>query len=348
MDTLTHGIVGAAVAHAGFGRSLGRKAMLVGLGAGMLADADGLIRSSADPFLRVEFHRHFTHAFVFVPLGALIAILPFLLSGWGRGRWRSVYAAALLAYLVHPLLDIVTSYGTLVLWPFSHTRVAVDWISVVDPLFTLPILMLVAWAAVANSRRVAAIAVGLGLCYLALGAVQESRARSLQAELAATRGHRIERGRVLPTLGNLIVWRSLYVANGTIHVDAIRVAWPGERSYVPGDSAAVVRQPPLDGDLPPAVRARFQREFNRLWWFADGYVARSPQDPRLLGDMRYSIRTEAFEPLWGFRFHAENGSRPVDWVRVAFRGRQYGFAELWALVEGRSPKLSPENSRRGS
>ena len=339
MDTLTHGIVGAAVAYAGFGRTLSRKAMLVGLGAGMLADADGLIRSSADPFLRVEYHRHFTHAFVFVPVGALIAILPFLLSRWGRQHWRHIYAASLLAYVVHSPLDIVTSYGTLVLWPFSHARVAVDWISVVDPLFTLPILLLLAWAAMANSRRVAAAAVGLGLCYLALGAVQESRARGLQAEIAAARGHRIERGRVLPTLGNLIVWRSLYVADGTIHVDAIRVGWPGKRSYVPGETAALVKQPPLDGVLAPAVQARFQREFNRLWWFADGYVARSSQDPRLLGDMRYSVRTEAFEPLWGFRFQPEDARRPVDWVRVAFRGRQDGFAELWALVEGRSPKL---------
>jgi inner membrane protein len=305
----------------------------------MLPDADGLIRSSVDPFLRMEYHRQFTHAFVFVPVGALIAMLPFLLGCWGRQHWRLIYAAALLAYMTHPLLDVVTSYGTLLLWPFSHVRVAVDWISVVDPLFTLPVLLLVGWAAAATRRRLASVAVCFALCYLALGAVQESRARSFQAEIASARGQRIERGRVLPTLGNLIVWRSIYVAGGKLHVDAIRVAWPGERSYVPGEEAALVRQPPLDGALPPDVQARLQREFSRLWWFADGYVARSPQDPRLLGDMRYSVRTEAFEPLWGFRFHPEDTRRPVDWVRIAFRGRQDGFAELWALVEGRSPKL---------
>jgi inner membrane protein len=348
MDTLTHGIVGAAVAQAGVGGRLGRKAMLIGLGAGMLPDADGLIRSSADPFLRIEYHRHFTHAFLFIPVGAAIAILPFLLSRWGRQHWRPLYAAALLAYLAHPPLDVATSYGTLVLWPFSQARIAVDWISVVDPLFTLPILLLVVWAAVADSRRIAAAAVGVGLCYLALGAVQESRARSVQADIAAARGHRIERGRVLPSLGNLIVWRSLYVADGKIHVDALRVAWPGERSYVPGDSVALAREPPLDGALPPAVQARLRREFARLWWFADGYVARSPQDPRVLGDMRYSVRTEAFEPLWGFRLQPEDPRQPVDWVRVAIRGRQDGFLEMWALVKGTSPKLSPDNSRKGS
>jgi inner membrane protein len=339
MDTLTHGIVGAAVAHAVGGHTLGRKAMLVGLAAGMLPDADSFIRSAADPFLRMQYHRQFSHALVFVPIGAAVALLPFLLSGWGRRHWRRLYAAAVLAYLAHPLLDLTTSYGTLFLWPFTQARLAVDWISVVDPLFSLPLLALVGWAAVRSSRRLTTAAVCFGLCYLALGAVQEGRARSLQAEIAAARGVRIERGRVMPTMGNLVVWRSLYVSRGTIHADALRLAWPGDRSYVPGDVAALVEQPPLDGTVPAAVRERLRRQFDRLWWFSDGYVARSAQDPALLGDMRYSLRPEAFEPLWGFRVQPADPARPVAWVRIPLRGRRDGLEELWALVEGSSPKL---------
>jgi len=342
MDTLTHGIVGAAVAHAAGGRTLGRKALLVGVAAGMLPDADTFIRSAADPFLRMQYHRHFTHALVFVPIGAGVALLPFLLSGWGRRHWRTLYAAALLAYLAHPLLDLTTSYGTLFLWPLTHTRLAVDWISVVDPLFSVPLLVLVIWAAVTNGRRVATAAVCFGLCYLALGAVQEARARSLQAEIAAARGDRIERGRVMPTMGNLVVWRSLYITSGKIQVDALRVALPGDRSYVPGDVATLVERPPLDGTVPPAVQEKLRRAFGRLWWFADGYVARSSQDPAVLGDMRYSLRTEAFEPLWGFRVQPADPARPAAWVRIALRGRRYGLVELWALVEGTSPKLKSE------
>jgi inner membrane protein len=340
MDTLTHGLVGAAVAQAACGRSLGRRAMLVGAVAGMLPDADTFIRSAADPFVRMQFHRHFTHALLFVPIGAGVAMLPLLLCGWGRRHWRSAYAAALLAYLAHPLLDLTTSYGTLLLWPFTQTRLAVDWISVVDPLFSLPILVLVGWAALANSRRVATAAVCFGLCYLALGAVQEARARALQVEIAARRGDRIERGRVMPTMGNLVVWRSLYITSGKIHVDALRLALPGDRSYVPGDVTALVDRPPLDGAVPAAVQEKLRREFGRLWWFADGYVARSTQDPAVLGDMRYSLRPEGFEALWGFRLQPEDPDRPAAWVRIALRGRRDGLAELWTLVEGTSPKLT--------
>ena len=41
-----------------------------------------------------------------------------------------------------PPLDVLTSYGTLWLWPFSRARLELDWMSIVDPLFTVPLLIL--------------------------------------------------------------------------------------------------------------------------------------------------------------------------------------------------------------
>ena len=69
MDILTQGLVGGVLA-----QSLARKnerkiATLVGVVAGLLADADILIRSSSDPLLNIEYHRHFTHSLVFIPVG---------------------------------------------------------------------------------------------------------------------------------------------------------------------------------------------------------------------------------------------------------------------------------------
>ena len=51
-------------------------AALVGAVAGMTADLDVLIRSSADPLLNLEYHRHFSHSLLFVPLGALLKRSP--------------------------------------------------------------------------------------------------------------------------------------------------------------------------------------------------------------------------------------------------------------------------------
>jgi hypothetical protein len=55
------------------------------------------------------------------------------------------------------------------------------------------------------------------------------------------------------------------------------------------------------------IAARFDR-------FADGFAARDPAHPDVLADMRYSIGTTDFRPLWGIRLNPAPGGEPVAWV----------------------------------
>jgi len=75
--------------------------------------------------------------------------------------------------------------------------------------------------------------------------------------------------------------------------------------------------------------------------FADGYVARSPQDPSVIADMRYTQEPQGIQSLWGIRLVPERQNAPVEWVRTGTWDRRRGLKELWALVGGRSPKLRP-------
>jgi inner membrane protein len=339
VDPVSQAVVGAVAAQAAFTRRLGARAALYGAVGGALADADVLIRSAADPLLAVEMHRHFTHSLAFVPLGGVLAALPFLVRRGGREHWRAIVAACTLGYATHAPLDILTSYGTLWLWPFSRERLELDWMSIVDPLFTLPLLLLCLLAALRASRRIALAAVAFGLLYIAAGGVLHERTATVASSLAASRGHSVTHARAMPTLGNLLVWRSAYVADGAIHADAIRVAPWAAPAVLAGASVALVDAPPLAEDAPVALRLRYERDFGRFSWFADGFVARDPADPTVLGDMRYSLSTEGFAPLWGVRFHADGRAVPVEWVSMTgHRGRD-GLAELWQLVTGRSPRL---------
>ena len=97
--------------------------MLPGVVGALLPDADAVIRSSADPLLYAEFHRHFTHSLALIPVGGLVASLPWLMRRAPRGQWRAYLAAATAGYATHGVLDASTSYGTLLLWPFSTVRV---------------------------------------------------------------------------------------------------------------------------------------------------------------------------------------------------------------------------------
>lgn len=340
MDPVSQALVGAVTAQAALTGRLGKRAFACGAVGGLLPDLDVLIRSSSDPLLAMEMHRHFTHALVMVPLGGLVAALPFLARRANRPDRGAILVACLLGYLAHAPLDVATSYGTLWLWPFSQARLQLDWISIVDPLFTLPLLVLALLARARSSARIAWLALAFALAYIGLGSVLHHRAQAVQAELAATRGHAVERGRVMPTLGNLVVWRSVYSAAGAIHADAIRVLPFGPPEVVEGGRVPRVAAPPpgAPGSAAGALGLRFRRDFARFAWFADGFVAADPADPSVLADMRYSMDTAGFAPLWGVRFHTDGRAVPVEWVELIDH-RERALTELWQLVTGRSPHL---------
>lgn len=359
MDTLTHGLLGAALGQAAFGRKLGWRATVIGVVAAELPDADVLIRSASDPLLNVELHRHFTHSFAFSPVIALVAGLPWFFRAEFKAQRLALFLCGLVACWSHILLDACTSYGTQFLVPFSQHRFGWDFISIIDPLFTGALAVGLVANLIASRRRGANPKSPIANCepgkdarpalpsyrwvwvclifcaaYLALGAAQRARALAAQTALATTRGHRAERSEVMPTLANHIVWRSLYLHEGRIHSDRIRVPWLGAATVREGTSLPLVTR----RELTPAELARdgTHRSFARFAWFSDGWLARAPGEPAVIGDMRYSLSAQAFDPIWGIRFTAPGAPTEVEWVSRS-RDRRIAPGELWAEITGADP-----------
>jgi inner membrane protein len=93
-----------------------------------------------------------------------------------------------------------------------------------------------------------------------------------------------------------------------------------------------------DAELTEVERARNQRRsFERFKWFSEGWVARKPGDNSVFGDMRYSLSTEAFDPIWGIRFTASNEPTEVEWVNRS-RDRRISVADLWREISGRDDR----------
>lgn len=312
MDIVTQGVLGAALAQSVARRPEARLATGIGFAAGLLADADVLISSSTDPLLTLEYHRHFTHALLFVPIGALLAALllwPFLRA---RLPFVRLYLFALLGYSLSGFLDACTSYGTYWLWPFVDERIAFHIISIVDPLFTLMLMAAVVTAWKTRLARMAQFGLLLAALYLGLGWVQHARVEAVAQQLAAQRGHSAERLLVKPTLGNLVLWRSIYVHQGEVRVDAIRLGF-GEPTLYPGGA---VRLFDAARDLPQLARNSFQyRDVERFQQFSDHYVAVDPQRPNALIDIRYSNLPDSLRPLWGLEL---DPNRPEQHAHYAF------------------------------
>lgn len=331
MDIITQGLVGAVVATSAAGKQHLRLAIGIGFCAGLLADADILIRAADDPLFSIEYHRHFTHALLFVPIGGLIAAL----LAWPFVRrvlcFGNTYLYATLGYLPSGLLDACTSFGTQLLWPFSDARIAWNLIAIIDPVFSLSLIVALLFAWHRRQAWLARLGLGFALLYLLFGFMQHERAEEFIAQVAHQRGHVIERLEVKPTLGNLILWRAIYETGGHFHIDAVRVGlWSMPRHYPGGTLARFTPQalPNLD---PGSVLAGDITRFARL---SDDYLARHPARPDVLGDARYAMPPHSTLPLWGIALDLDHPDRHVQFL--TFRHfKQPARREFLAMLRGR-------------
>lgn len=312
MDPVSQGVLGAVAAGAAARSGEHRRALVAGAASAMMADLDVLIRSQEDPLLSIEYHRHFTHALIFIPVGALVASLLFslLLRGSSRLPFPRLYAYSFLGYATAGLLDACTSYGTLLLWPFSHARIAWNNISIIDPLFTGPLITLVALHFWRRRRLWSQLALAFAIAYLLLGVLQRNRAASLQEELIAQRGHAdgATKLTVKPSIANLILWRSIYAYEGKFFIDALRVpALAGSASVFPGSAVQRVDVQELLAKLPSG--SDLAHDLRRFDHFSDGYLAWHPRHPEVLADIRYATLPDSPLPIWGIEIDFDDPTR---------------------------------------
>ena len=289
-----------------------RAAALAGAAGGMIPDLDALIRSSEDSLLYIEYHRQFTHSFAFAPVGSLVAALAVWPPLRRQALFAQVYLWSLLGYLAHPLLDACTSYGTQLFWPFSDQRVAWNWISVVDPVYSLPLLALLLVAVIRRSHRVGYLALGWMVAYMAFGAWQNHRAESALAQWADQQGIVVERLVAKPAFANLVVWRALVDDGEDFHLTAIRTLPWSETVFYPGGSVARYR---VDGMDPDTRRgsdlARFEH-FSSGWLFH--YPEQDEDGRKFIGDFRYAIDPAARRPLWGVLVDPDDPDAPAEYT----------------------------------
>lgn len=215
MDTLTHGLLGAALVALPLPRRFEtpdatprRAALLASVLAAELPDLDYLLPARDAVLHTLSAHRGYSHSLLAAPVVALLAAL-LTKALFRRAALRTLYARALLSVpLAHLLPDLWTGWGTRLLLPLSDRRLALDWTMVVDPVFTGPLLLAVLWSTFRREqfRRAMAFAAAACALYMALrvGSLLHLTARVASAYPRARSVH------VFPALLSVTRWR--YVA----------------------------------------------------------------------------------------------------------------------------------------
>ncbi|MBN2371466.1 MAG: metal-dependent hydrolase [Vicinamibacteria bacterium] len=315
MDTPTQALLGAAIGQAGFGRSLGRQAVVFGAIGGLLPDLDILMAIA--PFGDMLHHRGFTHALWFDLLAGVVCgeVLWRWRGARRREERRSWIGLMVAALLTHPLLDLFTTYGTQILAPFSRRRFALDAVPIIDPAYSLPLLLAVIIGLWIGPRRLGAaagawLALALTTSYLFYGLHLNRRAEIHARDQLAREGLRDATVHAYPTLLQAYL-RRIVVRHDT----EVRVGWMSLWNPRP------IRWERISDDRHPLAALLRARPEGRLFeWFAMGQTAARVHETHdglfivEIDDLRYGLPSRPREGLWGLRAHFDAHGRLVGAV----------------------------------
>ena len=301
MDSITQIALGAAVGHAVLGRQVGYRAALWGAVCGTLPDLDVLIPMGG-PVADFTYHRSFSHSLFILPLltplisWLILKIHPATLphrQGW---HWL-----VLLVLGTHPLLDSFTIYGTQLFWPLSERPVGLGSIFIIDPLYTLPLLIGVIAALILQrqpqlAQRFNRAGLLVSSLYLGWSVLVQAHVTGLAEETLATEDQQFGQLLVTPTPFNTLLWRIVAIT---------------EQGYQEGYHSLLDSNGQIDFTRHPGNRRlldTLQQHWpvSRLQWFTRGFYKVEVYE----GDVVISDLRMGAEPDYFFMFKVGTISNP--------------------------------------
>jgi len=147
MDSITHALTGAVIAKAIDDKKIGNWGTIAGLAMGVFPDSDFVLGLLNRQFY-LEYHRDFTHSLLLLPFYALFFSWIFVKISKRHTFW-SFYKISLSALVSHVILDLLTSYGTIIFSPLFEHRFSWDLVFIIDFVFSgivfFPLLVSIFW-----------------------------------------------------------------------------------------------------------------------------------------------------------------------------------------------------------
>lgn len=303
-----------------------RKALVVGAMLGTVPDLDVFI-DFGDAVSNFTYHRGFSHSLFVLPGVALLIWLA--LRRW----WAPVREAPgpwlwgiLLALLTHPLLDAHTAYGTQLFWPIPVTPASWSTLFIIDPLYTLPLVVgviaIAGWAARPRAHNVLAVGLALSTAYIGWSWVAKGIAEHHAREALAARGIDDPHMFSAATPLNSFLWR---------------VVVRTDQGYLEGLDSLLIDEGPMqfkafESDEQALAEAGDLWAVQRLRWFADDFITADVIDDQLvISDLRMGQAPRfVFSHVVAERGNPHWTPIPSQQVRAVFAGRD--IAAVWHRI----------------
>jgi len=284
VENIAHTLCGIAVAETGFVDRVGKKtAWWTAIVAANAADVDLLTYPVIGHDHYMMWHRGVSHSLLACLVAPpLIALVAHKLSG---RSFKLLWVLAFLGYATHLLMDVVTSWGTMLLMPFDDARFSTHWVYIIDIFFWI-ILSAPFWLTriVPIDRRFAArFSLGLVAAYVGLCGVLHSVAVDDVEEAAERQGIALTHAAAFPAPFLPVLWNGIGADERFLYQGAIQVVGGAEPQLRP-------RARNLDHD---AVKAALATDYGGRFanWWADIPFAqvrcRGKERYVMVGDLKY-------------------------------------------------------------
>ena len=331
MDSLTHLVLGACVGEIIAEKRIGKKAWLFGALAQSLPDIDFVASFFLSPSANLLAHRGFTHSLLFVLLSSYL--LAYVCRHWMRMTSMNIHQWAFfwaVQSLVHIFLDTFNNYGVGWLEPFSHARYSFNILFVLDPFFTMSVLVpAIAFVFLRNRirRRKWAIA-GLSIAALYLAYAVFNKQLIHAAVKKNLMAHNIPTAHFFTTPTPLNTWLWFIVAEDR------EGFYIGHRSVFDRTDSTQLYFVPRQDSLIATLRKE-DPDIRKLVRFSQGYYTLEKwSDSLIFNDLRFGQIQGWRYPKGKFVFHYFLHA-PAENEMVVQRGRfeNLNEDEIRALIE---------------
>ncbi len=336
MDSLTHIVLGAVIGEAIAGKSLGKKAMVIGAAAQSLPDIDFVLGFFNSPVEDLLAHRGITHSFLF---GILATIgLAYLLKRFIQGdedftvkHWMIFLSAEI---LMHFTLDSLNSYGTGLFEPFTNARISFNVIFVADPFFTIwsliaMIILIILKRSNPKRLKIAVITLIISACYMSVCLINKSVIDNRAQKTFAQTGFKPKNYFTAPTPLNNMLWYVVAETDSGFYI--------GYSSIFDSDTNIHLEYYPQNNDLLKGVSN--QDEVMLLKRFSQGYYTiEKVEETVVLNDLRFGQIAGWDTPRSRFVFYFFL-EKPDMNLLVVQRGRFTGWnkktlGSFWERIKG--------------
>ncbi|MBJ6367307.1 metal-dependent hydrolase [Snuella sedimenti] len=339
MDSLTQIVLGAACGEAVLGKKIGNKALLFGAIGGTIPDLDVyvgnlLYGNAIDAML---FHRGFMHSILFSVIGAFcFGWLAYKFYNSGRRLNTTTQKdwiwICFLALFTHIVLDCFTPYGTQMLVPFSESRIALNNIAVVDPIYTLPFLVcmivLMFFKRTSKKRRIwLKLGVGVSTAYMVLTLCNKLYVNYIFKQSLIENNIPFSRCSTQPAIFNNVLWYGIAETDTTYAIANYSLLDTKNRfldfKYLPKQRA---------------IQVAGYSDLRRLAKFSNGYysIYKIDDETYQYNDYRYPLldSNDPNSSVFNLQLFKENDRLNMKPFKPKFDNFEVVMSKLWQRIKG--------------